>query len=465
MQKKINEIQYLIYKNYEELQLNLVNSKNFNKIMPSNPNKLYKFPYNENKLLPLNYFGINPNNTIEPFRNVIEIPNKLESIPNINQLMKLWGKQIRKNKPLRRHYGQRKLLLTEMDFLNNHLSTENPSYLNIIIYIGAAPSNHLGLIKKLYPNLIFFLIDPNEFLITLEKNKNQYQSDINDSIIYLSTKENNVSEPTKYYKGKKFINYIENGQIIRKEKNKVKINWKNELNENIWEYNNNSIFIIEDYMTTELSNKLVEIIPKNSNVFIWNDVRSISEENKNVMPHDVINDTILFHEWMKELKQIKNIKAAMFKFRTYYADQEEIDKLNINKINNKLLEKSKLLGFDYINGINNYYFPFYDGLDRLQIWQKIYSTETRLWIYNFDKIINYDIKKRNSKLNYYNTIIRNFVKHKIIENDKNYYDDYADSSLELHILKDYIEGFYGKKYMKFLPTLLNEIGYYTNFIK
>ena len=58
------------------------------------------------------------------------------------------------------HLGQRKLLLTEVNFLTNHgdLSTN-------IIYIGAAPGHHIEFLSVLYPNHTFYLYDPRDFAI------------------------------------------------------------------------------------------------------------------------------------------------------------------------------------------------------------------------------------------------------------------------------------------------------------
>ena len=58
------------------------------------------------------------------------------------------------------HLGQRKLLLTEVNFLTNHgdLSTN-------IIYIGAAPGHHIPFLSELFPNHNFYLYDPRDFAI------------------------------------------------------------------------------------------------------------------------------------------------------------------------------------------------------------------------------------------------------------------------------------------------------------
>lgn len=58
------------------------------------------------------------------------------------------------------HWGQRKLLLVEIEFLTNY-SNEN----DIVLYAGAAPGIHIKYLSKLFPTLSFILYDPNDFSI------------------------------------------------------------------------------------------------------------------------------------------------------------------------------------------------------------------------------------------------------------------------------------------------------------
>ena len=62
-----------------------------------------------------------------------------------------------------RHQGQRKLILTEIQHLNQHL--ENLNEEAIVIYVGAAPNNKALVYNRLYPKVKFILIDPNRFII------------------------------------------------------------------------------------------------------------------------------------------------------------------------------------------------------------------------------------------------------------------------------------------------------------
>lgn len=64
-----------------------------------------------------------------------------------------------KERPPNIHWGQMKLVLTEIEFL-----TEYADKLPIIVlYIGGAPGNHIPYLSMLFPNVLFVLYDPLPF--------------------------------------------------------------------------------------------------------------------------------------------------------------------------------------------------------------------------------------------------------------------------------------------------------------
>jgi hypothetical protein len=60
------------------------------------------------------------------------------------------------------HWGQRKLLLSEVEFLNEYLPS---NIIALVIYAGAAPGHHIPLLSDMFPNLRFILVDPSPFEI------------------------------------------------------------------------------------------------------------------------------------------------------------------------------------------------------------------------------------------------------------------------------------------------------------
>lgn len=58
------------------------------------------------------------------------------------------------------HWGQRKLLMSEVEFLTNHSSKAS-----LVVYAGAAAGYHIPFLAALFPSLTFHLYDPAPFAI------------------------------------------------------------------------------------------------------------------------------------------------------------------------------------------------------------------------------------------------------------------------------------------------------------
>lgn len=58
------------------------------------------------------------------------------------------------------HWGQRKLMLSEVEFLTRFAEP------NIIcVYAGAAPGTHIAFLSELFPEVTFVLVDPSDFSV------------------------------------------------------------------------------------------------------------------------------------------------------------------------------------------------------------------------------------------------------------------------------------------------------------
>ena len=58
------------------------------------------------------------------------------------------------------HWGQRKLLISEIEFLTEYADLTLP-----VLYVGAAPGNHINVLVELFPDVKFILVDPREFRV------------------------------------------------------------------------------------------------------------------------------------------------------------------------------------------------------------------------------------------------------------------------------------------------------------
>ncbi len=65
------------------------------------------------------------------------------------------------------HYGQRKLFLSEVEFLTNvtNALSNKVNKKIVLIYAGAAPGNHIDLLSSMFPFVKFVLVDPAKFAI------------------------------------------------------------------------------------------------------------------------------------------------------------------------------------------------------------------------------------------------------------------------------------------------------------
>jgi len=63
------------------------------------------------------------------------------------------------------HWGQRKLLMSEIEFLSNNAEGQE-----IVVYAGAAPGTHISLLSRMFRGLKFVLVDPAPF--SIQKNDN-----------------------------------------------------------------------------------------------------------------------------------------------------------------------------------------------------------------------------------------------------------------------------------------------------
>lgn len=65
------------------------------------------------------------------------------------------------------HWGQLKLFLSEVEFLNKVLSDKKRDLSRkvVMVYAGAAPGHHIAYLHSLFPEVEFQLYDPNKFVV------------------------------------------------------------------------------------------------------------------------------------------------------------------------------------------------------------------------------------------------------------------------------------------------------------
>lgn len=289
------------------------------------------------------------------------------------------------------HLGQRKLFLSEVQFLSKYPDTR------YVIYAGAAPSNKTKYLADLFPEKLFILVDPNPFKIFIDNERTAYKE--NDD----GTSNSDV------------ISYVDKS-ITPKD---IKAN-----------YANHQIIIINDFFTSEIAERL-----KSLNALFISDIRTKDEKLELPGDLDLIWNQALQYIWVRKLNPI----AACLKFRTPFRDIPfTIDDANQFKSS---FDEAKELGIDFVSDYFNNKFKYFPGDVYIQAWPGHSSTESRLHVYrNKHKPIEYNEAEYDGKYHFYNSIARSNLLHdNEYLNKKQCVDKCNDCTLEVKIWKDYLE--------------------------
>lgn len=383
------------------------------------------------------------------------------------------------------HIGQRKTLLTEIEFYSDIKHDSN----SLVIYIGSASSEHMTVITTLYPNLKFLLIDPN-YHVFEDKYEYIYQNvkAIDKfhllSIKDLSIKNNNIDNKrdrrkahlvksvehgysTSFLNSEKKFNIYDLDKDLDQKQNIMKEfytkNYKTLLKD-IFDSKTN-IFIIQDYGTLELVELLSKALEK-TNIYFLTDIRTSLFKSESPTDVDLLWNYVLQIIFVKKLKPT----LSMLKFRPTFFNELDTDLVKQFKaylsslsgresnITDMVSNKDKLYlfemmkkDFDYVKKHYNLdmfdlylkrqmkYFK-YDYI-KTQPWAGSTSSEARMYISkkNIDKDwIEIKPDEWTGKFYYYN-ILRsvkyydkyyNILKH----NKRNQYDGCLDCSREIQIL-------------------------------
>jgi hypothetical protein len=347
----------------------------------------------------------------------------------------------RKDKKIHRtslHIGQRKLFLTQLFFLNEYLET--PFTEAIVIYAGAAPSNTMYLLGKMFPCVKFVLIDPNPF--HLFKNKKGVDLKIinYDNLKHIIPKKLIISKDgswavpyNEYFRSNTDHppKTILNNNVI------VKLQT---ITADIINNTNEQFFIYQDYFTIDICKELRKL----EKIFFWSDIRTDSNGDSIEItdPDDfhIIWNSAQQYIWMRMLQP----EQSMLKFRAPF----DFDEKTYNKLKTdshqpmKDIKLAKKEGLDFLTNYKNQEFHFYKGKILLQCWSRRSSTESRLIVSRntiiHDRIKKYDWHEYEDKFCYLNNVVRTF-KYYTNEhtNAKIGFDNCFDCTREAQIMEGY----------------------------
>lgn len=300
------------------------------------------------------------------------------------------------------HIGQRKLFLGELQFLTQ-ITQENKGDI-IVVYAGAAPSNHTGYLAGLFPRVKFLLVDPNKFVVNEAP---PVPRPLYHQIGYL--KETREAKLRRY-----------RGIIRNFKKRSIPLQ------------------IMNEYFTDDLATVIGEEMGKH---YFISDIRTSHGESV-VHTYDIIWNSAMQFNWNHLMKPV----LTMFKFRLpfYMEDNSEFHE-HVGKNNEDFL-LSKKYGIDFVENFDRKEFIYFDGVVNIQCFPGTASTETRL-VTNGSKLKNYGkITDYENAFNYYNTLERWSRLH---ENENassvHGFDHCNDCALENLIWKEYKEVTNSKK--------------------
>jgi hypothetical protein len=339
------------------------------------------------------------------------------------------------------HWGQRKLLLSEIDFFNRvALDIGRDKFKKdkiSLVYPGSAHGHHLLIEMEMYPNLILYLWDPAMY------NKVLYIADFlrrGMDVPYEYSEKH--MEMAKKYNGRVFINMeLTNTEFLKYWTNSttgnIHKNFKPEygfftkksadyfLKYKAKQKDTSPTLFVSDirlFTKSEATNALMFNMVKDYNESIA--LRLINEVTRHA---DYVRDMQLQQDWMEYVKA----EYGLFKF----------------KLKTKNFSPKQSVQYKYV-----------DGDIIFQAWAPIASTETRLFVKPVRKAMYYNVKKYTDKIKTFNLIMRTHDMSSVKLTDINIdvsgnsdatlediWSNFLDTSLigqdailESHILYDYL---------------------------
>ena len=322
------------------------------------------------------------------------------------------------------HWGQKKLLLSEIQFFTRICKTLNIKSLKdfAVVYIGSAGGHHLPILYNLFPDLIWLLYDPAPFSKDVTKHPTKDKSVFVYNMYFT---DDTLEHVRKNCQGRKIL-FISDIRVETKEEDII----KDMRNQAFWGTELNSPFMLHKF---RLPYEELETIPKSNLQFKLNDKLFINPnlkitKNKNMLylKGDIYLQ-IFPPPYSGELRLFVEQKDGKYEFAEYdYLDIENrlvyfnsyIRPYFYCSNDDKICKEYKYI--NYIPGYDtsveclmeykvviDYYNYFFNIKDKKVIIQKLYDMNFYLEKLAYRKFItcNYDttikyLKKTNINNNY-----------------------------------------------------------------
>lgn len=314
------------------------------------------------------------------------------------------------------HLGQRKLLLTEMEFYTKYIKDHNAN--NLVVYAGSASCEHLPVILSMFKNLRFILIDPNYHSIDA-KYKYIYQNNevissgnYKQFVAYLNKPDNSrmkhLHQITKMMTEVEFLNnptdtvdsdsdsesdsdvrynvFDKSEKYLKRMKDMMQYFYTNDgwnMIDHVMR-GDARVNIIQDYMTPVLIERLGEYLKrtKNVNVYFVTDIRTALVGGP--FDIDLLWNSVLQAIFLKVIKPTYSMLKYRVPFfndvtRDIFKNQSKYPDLKF--VFNDLEYYKEKYQMDYVSKYLDGQFYYFEDADILvQPWAPKSSSETRLFI-------------------------------------------------------------------------------------
>lgn len=323
------------------------------------------------------------------------------------------------------HIGQRKLFLSEMQFLTKHPN-------KICVYAGSSPSNKTHYLSTLFPDVKFILIDPNKFNIILPNGKS-HRKERHDDIIHIYHHFGTSSNTYDVFDNKKL------SELDEKQQDEIL---------DFIKTSDHKIYIIEDYMGVDDA----KLFKKLGDITFISDIRSNSSKDGFPLDSDIYWNMSMMFNWISIMLPVE----SMLKHRMPYGDDTD----SLSDVYKDDFELSKKFGIDFENDYKQSISKMSKATLYIQAWAGISSAEIRMHVKreNISNIVEYNVKEIEERFFYYNCINRPWYYHENENSDKSLgFCHCGDCSLENKIITDYVKIVNPKENVKNIVEYLGKI--------
>jgi hypothetical protein len=335
------------------------------------------------------------------------------------------------------HLGQLKLLLSEIQFMNNIYGRTGADAECLFVYAGSAPSNKGWVFAQMFPRAKMIFVDPAEHVIVDATQAGQSGARTNytdpDMVRYLA-----AGGVNKYGHTDRKVR-LWSGELLDKETDAKDLAGRNAafaadpaagvaaaLRDPC------RIFIAECYFTNILADTIraeVDKLGRALPIYFVSDIRTSTDDA------GIIWNNCMQYNWICRMQP----DYSLLKFRAPFFD-------NLGDLADYMrpdIAEAAGRGLDALADYEQKKYRYFVGTDYLQAYSRLTSAETRLMVEKRPGTVPYPVElldwvAREERMFYYNMVHRPYVYHDIPTDIPSGIDHCADCALAVKIMGEYL---------------------------